>query len=108
MTFREFAAVFYLPLMVQLWIGGGSSFLKPDFEAILNQDGTWSITGEIAFAQAKLFDAEYQCLVDQLKALRPAHNPNPDNTVPMTAERMREIVCADPVAAPCFCPALAS
>jgi hypothetical protein len=79
----------------------------PPFEATLNQDGSWTITGDIDAIPSLGLGAGFQCVVDNLRRVRPASNPHPDNSREMNEQEMRAVVCRSPILQPCYCPAAA-
>jgi hypothetical protein len=71
-------------------------------EASLNQDGSWTLTGDIEAAmKVPSLDYGSRCVLDQLHAQHVVSNAHADNTRNMSFDVMGKIVVHNPVTAPC-------
>lgn len=100
----------FFPAVVMLcWIQSPNCSSTPDFEATLNQDGSWAIHGDLEQARRTAhehdYDAYMRCVLDGLaenKAIR--FNNGFDNTIPMDADEMARVIGNDPVLQGCGAP----
>ena len=75
----------------------------PKASAVLNQDGSWSIYGNVDdFIYLPVPDDGWLCVVDGLKKRHPVSNPWPDNSRPLSETEMIRILCADSIVRPCL------
>ncbi len=73
----------------------------PGVSATLNQDGSWTIIGDIEDL-ITVSDPGWQCLIAGLKSHIPVNNPTADNSPLRTQEELAAVLCADPIVRPCL------
>lgn len=85
----------YLPFVATI----KDNVAHKQFKAALNQDGTWTYSGEeLSYDGVNTLG----CIYREIAAARVPNNTAPDNSKPMSFGEMQRVICAAPVIRRCL------
>jgi hypothetical protein len=89
----------YWAAYVSIETAGIGKSLTEIFKAILNQDGSWTISGDLnaVLNHPAAQDLTTRCIIGELIARRTPSNPSPDNSRHISFAEMDAILRADPI-----------